>query len=160
MADDCAICGDPLFDSEGAITKEDGREKPAVQLPCKHMYHRECIQPIIKADGSAECPLCRTKFTQESMKQLDDKYSAKPVEKLPAPTPAIITMLKRSAQRFENDLEGFKEYSIAQLGKRYELTDAFLTKVFNEKTAGRRRRKTKRNLKRRLKNKRNTSKRI
>ena len=159
MADDCAICGDPLFDSEGAIAKEDGREKPVVQLPCKHMYHRECIQPIIKADGSAECPLCRTTFTRDSLRQLDDKSSAKPVERLQAPTPGIVTILKRSAQRFEGDLDGFKEYSIAQLGNRYELTDAFLTKVFNDKTAGRRRRKTKRNLKRRPKNKRKTLKR-
>lgn len=171
MADDCAICGDLLFDSKGEITTENGEDRHVVQLPCKHMYHEKCIQPVIgdaekaKAIGDAEkatakCPLCRSEFTRESMRRVEDKSSAQPVERLPRPTPAIVSYLKSSAERFEGDLNGFIEYSIAQLGKKYELTDAFLTDVFNKKIGGRRRRKTKRNIRRRLKNRRKTSKRF
>lgn len=44
--DGCAVCQDP-FELESMVSK----------LPCKHIYHKECILPWLREHDS--CPVCR-----------------------------------------------------------------------------------------------------
>ena len=43
---DCAVCKDDFEISQETI-----------ELPCKHVFHEECILPWIKQSGT--CPVCR-----------------------------------------------------------------------------------------------------
>ena len=45
---DCAIC---LSSME--------KEEVVMELPCKHSYHKDCIEPYLK-DYSYKCPVCRS----------------------------------------------------------------------------------------------------
>ncbi|KAI9505182.1 hypothetical protein GGI25_002246 [Coemansia spiralis] len=46
---DCGICMD-----------EYNPEEEVVELPCKHVYHNECIEHWLKMNGT--CPICRTRI--------------------------------------------------------------------------------------------------
>ncbi len=46
MVTDCAVCKD-AFKSEDKV----------YSLPCKHIYHTECIMPWLKRHNT--CPVCR-----------------------------------------------------------------------------------------------------
>ena len=45
---DCAVC---LSSME--------KEEVVMELPCKHSYHKDCIEPYLK-DYSYKCPVCRS----------------------------------------------------------------------------------------------------
>lgn len=49
-ADACVICLEPLV------------QKLSLYLPCKHVFHYACCQPLI-AGRSYKCPLCRGNFS-------------------------------------------------------------------------------------------------
>ncbi len=49
-ADACVICLEPLV------------QKMTLYLPCKHVFHYACCQPLI-AGRSYKCPLCRGNFS-------------------------------------------------------------------------------------------------
>jgi len=65
---DCAICretaGKEVVVSGG---EENGK---CVQLPCKHSFHFECIEPWLKRVPS--CPICRKKVVQEAEEAEED----------------------------------------------------------------------------------------
>ena len=46
VEDDCAVCLEPLL------------EKNVIYLPCKHFFHSNCLNQMIKAK-TYTCPLCR-----------------------------------------------------------------------------------------------------
>ncbi|KAK4285561.1 hypothetical protein QN277_002246 [Acacia crassicarpa] len=48
----CAVCKDPI-----------GIDAQAKQLPCKHLYHSDCITPWLEHHNS--CPLCRFQLVGE-----------------------------------------------------------------------------------------------
>jgi hypothetical protein len=46
---ECAVCLDPLLKTDAVKT-----------LPCRHIFHRACVQKILNTPGLADvCPLCR-----------------------------------------------------------------------------------------------------
>ena len=130
MSDDCAICGDPLFDDKGVPIEEKGETKKVSQLPCKHMFHKECLQPLLD-EPPASCPVCRRQFAEHEMRKVDDKASALPVERLPEPPEAVKKGLKTIATMY-NQIDDFKDRAKAQLSKKYELSDVLLSEIFNE----------------------------
>ncbi|GLJ21659.1 hypothetical protein SUGI_0403420 [Cryptomeria japonica] len=52
----CAICVDPLQNSFGDMK----------ELPCKHLYHYNCILKSTKIKNS--CPMCREKYDSRERK--------------------------------------------------------------------------------------------
>ncbi|KAJ2509716.1 hypothetical protein H4217_008207 [Coemansia sp. RSA 1939] len=46
---DCGICMD-----------EYNKDEEVVELPCKHIYHKDCIEHWLKMNGT--CPVCRTRI--------------------------------------------------------------------------------------------------
>jgi len=52
------------FGNDCSICMDDTNTKSLVSLPCKHIFHKKCINPWIKkelSDGNTpNCPLCRT----------------------------------------------------------------------------------------------------
>ena len=50
---ECSICTEPL-----SSTNSEGAQGAITVLPCKHRYHRACINAWID-QGNTTCPLCR-----------------------------------------------------------------------------------------------------
>ncbi|KAG0335799.1 hypothetical protein BG004_008310 [Podila humilis] len=50
---ECSVCKDEFV-----------KEDPCLQLPCKHIFHDECIKPWLKT--SATCPTCRFSLLSEN----------------------------------------------------------------------------------------------
>ncbi|CAJ1958327.1 unnamed protein product [Sphenostylis stenocarpa] len=55
----CAVCKDQI-----ALDAE------AKQLPCKHLYHAECITPWLELHAS--CPLCRLRLEEEAEEEEEE----------------------------------------------------------------------------------------
>ncbi|KAJ2400663.1 hypothetical protein GGI23_001892 [Coemansia sp. RSA 2559] len=64
---DCGICMD-----------EYKAEEVVVELPCKHVYHKDCIEHWLKMNGT--CPICRTRIETN-----DSKKSTGPGSPVPRP---------------------------------------------------------------------------
>ena len=56
----CAVCKDQI-----ALDAE------AKQLPCKHLYHADCITPWLELHAS--CPLCRLRLEEEAAAEEDEE---------------------------------------------------------------------------------------
>ncbi|KAI8323916.1 hypothetical protein GQ54DRAFT_296483 [Martensiomyces pterosporus] len=67
--DECGICMDEY---------EEGEE--AVELPCKHIYHEECVDHWLKVNGT--CPICRARVDGIADKSA---AGAAPLREPPAP---------------------------------------------------------------------------
>lgn len=52
----CGVCQDDIDISE---------RKNILELPCKHMYHTDCILPWFEKSNT--CPICRTEFDSEEV---------------------------------------------------------------------------------------------
>ncbi|KAJ1667105.1 hypothetical protein IW140_001641 [Coemansia sp. RSA 1813] len=64
---DCGICMDEYKANE-----------EVVELPCKHVYHKDCIEHWLKMNGT--CPICRTRIETE-----DSKKRTSPGSPVPRP---------------------------------------------------------------------------
>jgi len=50
--------GSPLLQKDCAVCKDDFEvSQETIELPCKHVFHDECILPWVKQSGT--CPVCR-----------------------------------------------------------------------------------------------------
>ncbi|RKP40419.1 hypothetical protein BJ085DRAFT_36967 [Dimargaris cristalligena] len=73
----CAICID-------YITKG----QKLRQLPCKHLYHVECIDQWL-VDKSATCPLCKFNVAKHCIAKAGPRYRSPPRKKSPQPIPDL-----------------------------------------------------------------------
>lgn len=82
--DECVICMD---------TSDEEQARPAVELPCGHAFHRDCIQPWLQVQST--CPVCRWQLPKafagryavrglSSVVMLDGDLAAVPRHQLPA----------------------------------------------------------------------------
>lgn len=67
LQDDCAICLEG-FD-------EDGADRKAVQLPCGHVFHSDCIIAWIDS-GKSTCPVCKRLINPKNKKSKKKKKSS------------------------------------------------------------------------------------
>ena len=49
----CTVCLDDV-----------GIEEAAVQTPCQHLFHQECLVHWIKTSKTTHCPICRAKIAK------------------------------------------------------------------------------------------------
>jgi hypothetical protein len=66
-------------DSPCSICQEDfklGEQVP--QLPCKHLFHEECVVPWLKLNGT--CPVCRSKLEPDAEPSQAPASSANPTQ--------------------------------------------------------------------------------
>lgn len=60
---DCAVCKEEFVPTEEAI-----------ELPCQHMFHEDCIKPWLKVNGT--CPVCRHSVSPEKKDQPENSQAS------------------------------------------------------------------------------------
>jgi hypothetical protein len=108
-----------LFDAKG-----NPNHGKVVQLGCKHLFHKDCIETLEK------CPLCRTAITKST--PIEHKSETVSIEKLPPMPNNKYNYFKRYIEMY-NNYNDYKEHVSALIGSRYNINNTKLRNIYNRK---------------------------
>jgi hypothetical protein len=133
--DKCSICQENLW------------EKDVGQLECRHLFHKECLEPLLKIEDP-RCPICRKEFDESEITNIKNKSKALSIEK-PHLSESVLNYFKSSANIY-NKKDEYIEYVLALLKGKRKINEQNIKKIGNiwnnahpnSKKGGKRRKRT------------------